>query len=1412
MPLSTHNFCAAVSLALLASGFPLTSESAAAAEATLIAQLVPDTSLGAESSVVTPGVPIRGDLADEISGGAIRDTNLFHSFTEFNILNGQRVYFANPIGIDNILSRVTGGNLSNIDGLLGVDGTANLFLMNPNGILFGPNARLDIQGTFTATTVNSLRFADGSEFSATPTENELLRVSVPLGVQFNTPPQGNIMSTGSLVTGQDLTLQGENLSLAGQLQTGADLTLHATDTVTIRDTDTEAFVARAGEALTIQGNQGIDILVLQHLDQTPLVSGGDLTLVSDGNISTDAHFASGGNLQFISLTGEPANLVSLYDPTISADGDVVFGDYTGVALKVEASGSIQGGDITITGPDTTLTADGSGSDEDLLASRRAAILRAGVNLAGAPNVPQGIFNPGTIAAPLPGSIIVASIDTSNDVGGDGGPIILEASGNITPLGRLDSGAFSADKNSGAGGTIELSAIGEINILGDISSSSFSPLDDAGAGGAIVLSANGDINIEGRLYSGSESAIGVGGNSGPITLSSAGNIAVAGWLESSSTVFWGVAGTGGAITLLSAGNIDISGQLDSSTHGRVQQAGNGGAIMLSAGGSIDVSGRLDAESSVYAGFAGDGGKITLSAAESIDIPGTLHSNSRAAAGIGGNGGDIALLSMETINISGNLDSGSSSGFGNAGNGGAITLSSAGHIDIFGELESSSAAESDAGNGGKITLSSNGNIATEGDLRSLSFSENGTTGNGGEIQLDASQGNILGLPGTRLLTLAFSNSGGHTGAAGRVNLNAKNQISGLEILTLASAGDAGDVTIQSWNGLKITGVSLTTSGQVEFPNPFNPSGPPIIISLDNIGQSGDASISSPGQLTLENVRVLSDANGPMPGGDITVTSPVGVNLINSELNTDTNSGFSTGTGGSITFYTPSVTVDSDSAVTARASAMSTGTRGGSIAFNSTSPLIIQGTGEIASTTESDSQAGSLAINAPQVTIDGAQLSTSTSSDGTGGNVTLNTNQVIFENGGGIEASTSGAGQGGDVRFIPNRDTLRLSGDGEISVSTTGLDSATQAAGDAGGFSINVPHLIIDRVRLAASTQGDGDGGTSDIQATTVTFANNGEIAATTAGSGAGGSLTVSGNSPLTLQGNGRLTVASLNANSGVAGNLNVNNASELFLRDGIELSVNSASSAGGGNIVIDVDGTLLMTGGSYINATSTNPNAGDGGNVTINLRDGFLIAPPGQNNDIIANAVGGNGGRVEVNAINIFGFSESRGFTTNELRANTTNDLSASSAQGVEGEIALNVLNLDPSSGLGTLPEGPIDASQLIEQTLCEAGQGSNFVVTGRGGLPSVPTDALDVTVVWEDWQFMENIAAGETAAASNINSAGGLPNVLVEAQGARRAGNDRIILLADPATATPNPAVLFSVNCRGVRSAATDRTPIAPTAP
>ena len=151
------------------------------------AEVVPDDTLPQNSTV-------NSDCATscQIDGGTIKDKNLFHSFEEFSVPADVEIIFNNSPNIENIFTRVTGSLPSEIDGTISAQDSANLFLINPNGIMFGANAQLDIGGSFLATTADSIFFADGSQFSATNSQSSsLLTVSVPIGLQFGSKV-GNI--------------------------------------------------------------------------------------------------------------------------------------------------------------------------------------------------------------------------------------------------------------------------------------------------------------------------------------------------------------------------------------------------------------------------------------------------------------------------------------------------------------------------------------------------------------------------------------------------------------------------------------------------------------------------------------------------------------------------------------------------------------------------------------------------------------------------------------------------------------------------------------------------------------------------------------------------------------------------------------------------------------------------------------------------------------------------------------------------------------------------------------------------------------------------------------------------------------------------------------------------------------------
>ncbi|MGB3758561.1 MAG: filamentous hemagglutinin N-terminal domain-containing protein [Rivularia sp. (in: cyanobacteria)] len=168
-----------------------------------------------------------------IRGGTRAGNNLFHSFKEFSVPKNGSVIFKNDSNIVNIINRVTGGLESNINGLIQTQGSANFFLINPNGIIFGSNASLDTGGSFISSTASSIKFSNEDEFSAINPQKPLLTISLPLGLQFGNKAEAivnqsqangfqGLTNTTLALLGGEIKVNSSNINVPdGRIELGA---------------------------------------------------------------------------------------------------------------------------------------------------------------------------------------------------------------------------------------------------------------------------------------------------------------------------------------------------------------------------------------------------------------------------------------------------------------------------------------------------------------------------------------------------------------------------------------------------------------------------------------------------------------------------------------------------------------------------------------------------------------------------------------------------------------------------------------------------------------------------------------------------------------------------------------------------------------------------------------------------------------------------------------------------------------------------------------------------------------------------------------------------------------------------------------------------------------------------------------
>ena len=685
-----------------------------------------------------------------ITGGTQIGTNQFHSFQDFSVPTGNTAHFDSVLTTTNVIGRVTGSNISNIDGTLKTNGTTSLYLINPNGIIFGATAKLEIAGSFSASTANSIKFSDGSEFSATnPQAPPLLQVSIPLGLQYGESKVGaTIKSSGSLSAGQDLVLNADKLDLAGQIDSQRDLKLQAQDSIRVISGGLASYNH-------YRGNVSIDIAAktLELLNGSFLLTSSafgleNITINVTDSIKLDrkSGVRSEGNVNIAAKTLEllggsllnTANVTDLEsnagDITLNVTDSVKFDGISGLASSVGSSGRGNGGNVNITTKNLELLGGsflsnsnfGKGNAGDITLNVADSVKFDGVSKVLSLVGVQAVGNGGNVNITAKTfELLGGSFLSNSNLGkGNAGDITLNVADSVKFDGK--SAVEAQMQGVGNSGNLNISAK-TFEFLGGslLTNSTFGK----GNAGNVTIIADDSIKFDGKSYVVSGVGFAAEGNGGNVNIAAktlelldssffvattngkgnAGNITITAKdkVEFSNLggVFSGVetGGNGDAgIISITANSLSVidGGRISARTIAQ----GNAGKIIIKVTDVILISGKANGfpssvSSSVSVGGIGNAGSVIIEA-KSIAIADSLVVVSSRTEGEG-NAGNVDIKA-ETLNIQNG--GGVSTSTATNGNGGNINiiLSKALFLDGNGSLITAGTTEASTGKGGSILI--------------------------------------------------------------------------------------------------------------------------------------------------------------------------------------------------------------------------------------------------------------------------------------------------------------------------------------------------------------------------------------------------------------------------------------------------------------------------------------------------------------------------------------------------------------------------------------------------------------------------------------------------------------------------------------------------------------------------------------
>ncbi|MDP1769505.1 MAG: filamentous hemagglutinin N-terminal domain-containing protein [Nitrospirota bacterium] len=913
-----------------------------------------------DGTLPTPTAVTQVGNVYNINGGTIRGGNQFQSFDVFSVGTGDIASFNGPSGITNILSRVTGLQSglqqSLIDGTLqtSIPG-ANLFLMNPAGVVFGPNATLNVSGSVTITSADYLRLGETGRFNATPGVADALLSAAPVAAfGFINPTPAPITVQGSFlnipITTDPETSQpvGHALSLVGGDITVAADPLTGTPSYLSVPSGQIALVSVAspGEVLSPSLQSGANVTMgTIRLQEFSILDVSGSTLEGDGHAGT-IRIRSGQLVMDSAIiladtvSGISGNNLGV---SIVTQGDVFLANTS--LILTESFGAGRSGDIEISARNVTI-ADGS------LVQTITTDVGQGGNIT--VNASNSVAVTGTDSSGNPSNIQTLTFGTEN-----GGSVSIVASSlNVSDNGFLQTASFG----SGNPGYVSILLGNDLNVTsgGRISS------DGGGVtSGNITITADqafisgqsdqGRSRIENK--NGTERTGNIEFNVRDLIVTDGARINNEG------------PGQSGNITIVATESVSVS---DQAKIRMVTDSGPGGVLDISAPTFTMDQGILQ----TLAVRSGDAGAITLNA-DNVTLRGS-QINSQTVQGLG-RGGDVTINSTNMVKLFGQFTGSETDIAGPAGiftttaglgaeAGSVLVKATAVELSEGARINSSTFG---AGNAGTITvqgLASPADSITINGSGSGLFTDTQGSGAGGNITAWANQVQL-----SNGATISSKTSG--SGNAGNILVKANDvAMSGGATITAAStgAGNAGTVTIQGTN------------------SPANS----IVIAGVGTGLFTDTQATGAGGNIDLNARTITLQNG----GTVSANSS----------GTNTNA-----TGGSITMNaTDQVTMTGGSAITAT----STGPgNAGNISINAGQQFDMRDSS--INTESSQASGGNIDVQAiAQVRLVNSTISTSVlGGSGSGGNITIDPNVVVLQNSQIIAQAIQGAG-GNITIFTP------------------------------------------------------------------------------------------------------------------------------------------------------------------------------------------------------------------------------------------------------------------------------------------------------------------------------------------------------------------------------------------------------------